>query len=197
MYLLSQEPLTNYGGQIDAKTLAAKRGALDLLITVGLLPASRIRSQLVRSFDQAAFHLSLTVDGTETTLEAKDVLLIPVTERLAFLKGVARVLTAFSGERPAASSAQAIRRVPLAALATLVTSSRRERQRAFIVLDRSVGPGFESFALGRGLAYEDWIKVLAKERLAGASAEGLDFAELERLAGARILEAIGETGQAF
>ncbi len=197
MYLLNEEPVAYYGGRPDPKTLAAKRGALDLLVTVGLLPASRIRSQLVRSFDQAAFQLSLTVDGTETALEAKDILLIPVTERLAFLKGVARVLAAAPGEPLATYATHAIRRVPLAALATLVTSARRERQRAFIVLDRAMGPGFETFALGRGLAYEDWIKVLATERLAGASAEGLDFAELERLAGARILEAIGKTGQAF
>jgi len=197
MYLLSQEPIANFGGQIDAKTLAAKRGALDLLVTVGLLPASRIRSQLVRSFDRDAFLRSLTVDGAETVLEAKDILLIPVTERLAFLKGVARVLTAFPGEPPAIQPTQAIRRVPLAALATLVVSERRERQRAFVLLDKSVGAGFEPFALGRGLSYEAWIKVLAAERLAGASAEGLDFAELERLAGARILEFIGETGQAF
>ena len=197
MYLLSQEPIANFGGQIDAKTLAAKRGALDLLVTVGLLPASRIRSQLVRSFDRDAFLRSLTVDGAETVLEAKDILLIPVTERLAFLKGVARVLTAFPGEPPAMQPTQAIRRVPLAALATLVVSERRERQRAFVLLDKSVGAGFEPFALGRGLSYEAWIKVLAAERLAGASAEGLDFAELERLAGARILEFIGETGQAF
>lgn len=197
MYLLSQEPIASFGGQIDAKTLAAKRGALDLLVTVGLLPASRIRSQLVRSFDRDAFLRSLTVDGAETVLEAKDILLIPVTERLAFLKGVARVLAAFSGEPPMVEAASAIRRAPLAALATLVASARRERRRAFTVLDKSVGGGFEPFALGRGLTYEAWIKVLAAERLAGSSAEGLDFAELERLAGARILEFIGETGQAF
>jgi hypothetical protein len=40
MYLLNEEPIANFGGQIDAKTLAVKRGALDLLITVGLLPAA-------------------------------------------------------------------------------------------------------------------------------------------------------------
>jgi hypothetical protein len=197
MYLLNEEPIANFGGQIDTKTLAVKRGALDLLITVGLLPASRIRSQLVRSFDQTAFLRSLTVDGAATVLEAKDILLIPVTERLAFLKGVARVLAAFSGEPPMVQATHAIRRAPLAALATLVASARRERRRAFTVLDKSVGAGFEPFALGRGLTYEAWVKRLATERLAGASAEGLDFTELERLAGARLLEAIGETGQAF
>lgn len=197
MYLLNEEPIAFYGSQTDAKTLAAKRGALDLLITVGLLPASRVRSQLVRSFDQTAFLRSLTVDGTETVLEAKDILLIPVAERLAFLKGVARVLAAVAGEPPTIYATHAIRRVPLAALATLVASARRDRQRAFAVLDKSVGAGFESFALGRGLAYEEWVKTLATERLGGATTEGVDFAELERLAGARLLEAIGETGQAF
>lgn len=196
MYLLNEEPVAYYG-QADAKTLDAKRGALDLLVTIGLLPVSRIRSQLVRSFDQAAFHRSLTVDGTATSLEAKDILLIPVAERLAFLKGVARVLTGAPGEPPAAYATCAIRRVPLAALATLVASGRCDRQRAFIVLDRSMGAGFESFALGQGLGYEDWIKVLAQQRLGNTESETGDFAELERLAGARILEFIGETGAAL
>jgi hypothetical protein len=33
-----------YGGKDDGATLAAKRGALDLLVTIGLLPAGRIRT---------------------------------------------------------------------------------------------------------------------------------------------------------
>ncbi len=56
---------------------------------------------------------------------------------------------------------------------------------------------FKELFLGQGLAYEDWIKVLAQQRLGNAEPATADCAELERLAGARILEFLGETGRLF
>ena len=82
-------------------------------------------------------------------------------------------------------------------LATLVVSGKAGRKLAFKAVNRVEWFCFRDLALGQGLAYEDWIRLLAEQRLGSAEPASNDFAELERLAGARILEVIGETGRAF
>ena len=81
--------------------------------------------------------------------------------------------------------------------ATLVVSGKAGRKQAFKAVNRVEWFCFKELFLGQGLAYEDWIRLLAEQRLGDTEPDSADFAELERLAGARILEFIGETGQAF
>ena len=198
MYLLTEEPIAFYGSQTDAQTLAAKQGALDLLVTIGQLPAGRIRDQLVGAFGFDFFD-HLTVGDVAVSLEAKDILLLSLTERLAFLKGVSRVLRRLirDGRTPCWCHRPSTLKLSLAALATLVVSGKAGRKLAFKAVNRVEWFCFRDLALGQGHAYEDWIRLLAEQRLGDAEPDSADFAELERLAGARILEFIGETGRAF
>ena len=198
MYLLTEEPIAFYGSQTDAQTLAAKQGALDLLVTIGQLPAGRIRDQLVAAFGFDFFD-HLTVGDATVTLEAKDILLLSLPERLAFLKGVSRVLRKLirAGRTPCWCHRPSTLKLSLAALATLVVSGKAGRKLAFKAVNRVEWFCFRDLALGQGLAYEDWIRLLAEQRLVDTEPDSADFAELERLAGARILEFIGETGRAF
>ena len=167
-------------------------------MTIGQLPAGRIRDQLVGAFGFDFFD-HLTVGDTAVSLEAKDILLLSLPERLAFLKGVSRVLRQLirAGRTPCWCHRPSTLKLSLAALATLVVSGKAGRKLAFKAVNRVEWFCFRDLALGQGLAYEDWIKVLAQQRLGNAEPATADCAELERLAGARLLEAIGETGQAF
>ena len=187
-----------YGGKDDGATLAAKRGALDLLVTIGLLPAGRIRTQLIEGFG-VSFYNRLTIDELNVDLETKDILLLSLPERVAFLKGVSRVLRKLivAEGAPCWCHQPITQRLSLAALATLIVSGKAGRKVAFRAVNRVEWFCYEGLPLGRGLAYEDWIRLLAEQRLGSAEPASNDFAELERLAGARILEVIGETGQAF
>jgi len=198
MYLLTEEPIAFYGSQTDAKALAAKQGAFDLLVTIGQLPAGRIRDQLVGAFGFDFFD-HLTVGDATVTLEAKDILLLSLPERLAFLKGVSRVLRRLirDGRTPCWCHRPSTLKLSLAALATLVVSGKAGRKLAFKAVNRVEWFCFRDLALGQALAYEDWIRLLAEQRLGDTEPDSADFAELERLAGARILEFIGETGRAF
>jgi hypothetical protein len=186
------------GGKDDARTLAAKLGALDLLVTIGLLPAGRIRTQLIESFG-FSFYNRLTIDELDVDLETKDILLLSLPERVAFLKGVSRVLRKLIVTRgaPCWCHQPITQRLSLAALATLIVSGKAGRKVAFKAVNRVEWFCYEGLPLGRGLAYEDWIRLLAEQRLGDREPASNDFAELERVAGARILEVIGETGQAF
>ena len=196
MYLLSDD-LADHAG--DARALAAKQGALDLLVTIGLLPAGRIRDQLVAAYGFDFYdRLTPTADAA-VDFATKDILLLSLTERLAFLKGVSRVLRQLirDGRTPCWCHRPATLKLSLAALATLVVSGKAGRKQAFKAVNRVEWFCFKELFLGQGLAYEDWIKVLAQQRLGNAEPATADCAELERLAGARILEFLGETGRLF
>jgi hypothetical protein len=184
------------GGKDEARTLAAKRGALDLLVTIGLLPAGRIRTQLIEGFG-SSFYNRLTIDELNVDLETKDILLLSLPERVAFLKGVSRVLRKLivAEGAPCWCHQPITQRLSLAALATLIVSGKAGRKVAFRAVNRVEWFCYEGLPLGRGLAYEDWIRLLAEQRLGDTEPASNDFAELERLAGARILEVIGETGR--
>lgn len=198
MFLLSDDLFADHQAGDHAQALAAKQGALDLLVAIGQLPAGRIRDQQVGAFDFGFFD-HLTVGDAAVTLEAKDILLLSLPERLAFLKGVSRVLRQLirAGRTPCWCHQPITQRLSLAALATLIVSGKAGRKVAFRAVNRVEWFCYEGLPLGRGLAYEDWIRLLAEQRLGSAEPASNDFAELERLAGARILEFIGETGQAF
>jgi len=193
----SESP-ASYGGNDDVRVLAAKRAALDLLVTIGLLPAGRIRSQLIEGFG-FDFYNRLTMEERDVALETKDILLLSMSERVAFLKGVSLVLRHLIAHvgGPCWCHKPITLRLALAALATLVVSGQAGRKVAFKAVNRVEWFCFRELSLGEGLVYEDWIKVLALQRLGNSEPDTVDFAELERLAGARLLEAIGETGQAF
>ena len=130
---------------------------------------------------------------------SKDILLLSLTERVAFLKGVSRVLRRLirDGRTPCWCHWPVTLKLSLAALATLVVSGKAGRKQAFKAVNRVEWFCFKDLFLGQGLAYEDWVKLLAQQRLGAVESDAGDFAELERLAGARILEFIGETGRAF
>ena len=198
MFLLSDDLFADHQAGDQAQAVAAKQGALDLLVTIGQLPAGRIRDQLVAAFGFDFFD-HLTVGDATVTLEAKDILLLSLPERLAFLKGVSRVLRRLirDGRTPCWCHRPSTLKLSLAALATLVVSGKAGRKLAFKAVNRVEWFCFRDLALGQGHAYEEWIRLLAEQRLGDAEPDSADFAELERLAGARILEFIGETGQAF
>ena len=196
MYLLSDD-LADHAG--DTQALAAKQGALDLLVTIGLLPAGRIRDQLVAAYGFDFYdRLTPTADAA-VDFATKDILLLSLTERLAFLKGVSRVLRQLirDGRTPCWCHQPATLKLTLTALATLVASGKAKRKQAFKAVNQVDWLCFKELFLGQGLGYEDWIKVLAQQHLGNTEPDTGDFAELEHLAGARILEFIGETGQAF
>jgi len=198
MYLLTDD-LADHQGETQAQALAAKQGALDLLVTIGLLPAGRIRDQLVAAYGFGFYNQPTAADVTSVEFAAKDILLLSASERVSFVKGVARVLRhlAATGYAPCWCHQPATLKLTLAALATLVASGKAKRKHAFKAVNQIDWLCFKELFLGQGLAYEDWIKVLAQQRLGNTEPGTSDFAELERLAGARLLEAIGETGQAF
>jgi hypothetical protein len=198
MFLLSDD-LADHAGDTQAQALAAKQGALDLLVTIGLLPAGRIREQLVAAYGFDFYdRLTPTEDATPDFV-SKDILLLSLTERVAFLKGVSRVLRRLirDGRTPCWCHWPVTLKLSLAALATLVVSGKAGRKQAFKAVNRVEWFCFKDLFLGQGLAYEDWVKLLAQQRLGAVESDAGDFAELERLAGARILEFIGETGRAF
>jgi len=198
MFLLSDD-LADHAGDTQAQALAAKQGALDLLVTIGLLPAGRIREQLVAAYGFDFYdRLTPTEDATPDFV-SKDILLLSLTERVAFLKGVSRVLRRLirDGRTPCWCHWPVTLKLSLAALATLVVSGKAGRKQAFKAVNRVEWFCFKDLFLGQGLAYEDWVKLLAQQRLGAVESDTGDFAELERLAGARILEFIGETGRAF
>jgi len=198
MYLLTDD-LADHAGDTQAQALAAKQGALDLLATIGFLPAGRIRDQRVAAYGFGFYNQPTTADVASVEFAAKDILLLSASERVSFVKGVARVLRhlAATGYAPCWCHQPATLKLTLAALATLVASSKAKRKHAFKAVNQIDWLCFKELFLGQGLAYEDWIKVLAQQRLGNTEPGTSDFAELERLAGARLLEAIGETGQAF
>jgi hypothetical protein len=198
MFLLSDD-LADHAGDTQAQALAAKQGALDLLVTIGLLPAGRIREQLVAAYGFDFYdRLTPTEDATPDFV-SKDILLLSLTERVAFLKGVSRVLRRLirDGRTPCWCHRPVTLKLSLAALATLVVSGKAGRKQAFKAVNRVEWFCFKDLFRGQGLAYEDWVKLLAQQRLGAVESDAGDFAELERLAGARILEFIGETGRAF
>jgi hypothetical protein len=198
MFLLSDD-LADHAGDTQAQALAAKQGALDLLVTIGLLPAGRIREQLVAAYGFDFYdRLTPTEDATPDFV-SKDILLLSLTERVAFLKGVSRVLRRLirDGRTPCWCHWPVTLKLSLAALATLVVSGKAGRKQAFKAVNRVEWFCFKDLFLGQGLAYEDWVKLLAQQRLGAVESDAGDFAELERLAGARILEFLGETGRAF
>jgi hypothetical protein len=198
MFLLSDD-LADHQGGAQAQALAAKQGALDLLVTIGLLPAGRIREQLVAAYGFDFYdRLTPTEDATPDFV-SKDILLLSLTERVAFLKGVSRVLRRLirDGRTPCWCHRPVTLKLSLAALATLVASGKAKRKQAFKAVNQVDWLCFKELFLGQGLGYEDWIKVLAQQHLGNTEPDTGDFAELEHLAGARILEFIGETGQAF
>jgi len=196
MYLLSDD-LADHA--VDTQALAAKQGALDLLVTIGLLPAGRIRDQLVAAYGFDFYDRPTAAGVASVEFAAKDILLLSASERVSLVKGVGRVLRhlAAAGYAPCWCHQPATLKLMLAALATLVASGKAKRKHAFKAVNQIDWLCFKELFLGQGLAYEDWIKVLAQQRLGNAEPDTSDFAELERLAGARLLEAIGETGQAF
>lgn len=198
MYLLSDD-LADHAGDTQAQALAAKQGALDLLVTIGLLPAGRIRDQLVAAYGFGFYNQPTAADVAPVEFAAKDILLLSATERVAFLKGVSRVLRRLirDGRTPCWCHRPVTLKLSLAALATLVVSGKAGRKLAFKAMNRVEWYCFKDLFLGQGLAYEDWVKVLAQQRLGDAEPPTGDFAELERLAGARILEFLGETGRLF
>lgn len=198
MYLLTDD-LADHAGDTQAQALAAKQGALDLLATIGFLPAGRIRDQRVAAYGFGFYNQPTTADVASVEFAAKDILLLSASERVSFVKGVARVLRhlAATGYAPCWCHQPATLKLTLAALATLVASGKAKRKHAFKAVNQIDWLCFKELFLGQGLAYEDWIKVLAQQRLGNTEPGTSDFAELERLAGARLLEAIGETGQAF
>jgi len=199
MFLLSDDLAPDHPGGAEAQALAAKQGALDLLVTIGLLPAGRIRDQLVAAYGFDFYdRLTPTADAA-LDFATKDILLLSLTERLAFLKGVAQVLRWLirEGRTPCWCHQPVTLKLSLAALATLVVSGKAGRKQAFKAMNRVEWFCFKELSLGQGLGYEDWIKVLAQQRLGNTEPESSDFAELERLAGGRILEFLGETGQLF
>ena len=198
MYLLSDDLAADHPGGTQADILATKRGALDLIVTIGLLPAGRIRNQLVGAYGFDFVNSPTTAD-VSLTLEAKDILLLTLTERVAFLKGASLILRQLlqDGRTPCWCHRPSTLKLSLAALATLVVSGKAGRWRAFQAVNRVEWFCFRDLALGQGHAYEDWIRLLAEQRLGNTEPASVDFAELERLAGARILEFIGETGRVF
>lgn len=198
MFLLSDD-LADHAGDTQAQALAAKQGALDLLATIGLLPAGRIRDQLVAAYGFDFYNQPTTADVASVEFAAKDILLLSASERVAFVKGVARVLRhlAAAGHTPCWCHQPATLKLMLAALATLVAAGKAKRKQAFKAANQVDWLCFQELFLGQGLGYEDWIKVLAQQRLGNTEPESSDFAELERLAGGRILEFLGETGQLF
>jgi hypothetical protein len=198
MFLLSDD-LADHQGGAQAQALAAKQGALDLLVTIGLLPAGRIRDQLVAAYGFDFYdRLTPTADAS-LDFATKDILLLSVTERVAFLKGVSRVLRQLirDGRTPCWCQRPVTLKLSLAALATLVVSGKSGRKLAFKAMNRLEWFCCNELFLGEGLAYEDWVKVLAQQRSRSGEPDTGDFAELERLAGARILEFLGETGRLF
>jgi hypothetical protein len=198
MFLLSDD-LADHQGGAQAQALAAKQGALDLLVTIGLLPAGRIRDQLVAAYGFDFYDRLTPSEDAAPDFVSKDILLLSLTERVAFLKGVSRVMRQLirDGQAPGWGDRPVTLKLALAALATLVVSGKAGRKQAFKAVNRVEWFRFKDLFLGQGLAYEDWIKVLAQQRLGAAENDAADFPELERLAGARILEFLGETGRLF
>lgn len=201
MYLSSTES-SDSSAELTAaqvQALATKQRALDLLANIGLLPAGRIRDQRVAAYGFDFYNQPTAGDVARVEFAAKDILLLSASERFAFVKGVARVLRhlAAAGHAPCWCHKPATLTLTLAALATLVASGKAKRKQAFKAVNQVDWLCFRDLFLGQGLGYEDWIKVLAQQRLGNTESETGDFAELERLAGARILEFIGETGAAL
>ncbi len=195
MCLLSDDIADHAGGD-QAQALAAKQGALDLLATIGFLPAGRIRDQRVAAYDFDFYNQPTAAGAASVQFAAKDIFLLSASERVAFVKGVARVLRhlAAAGHAACWCHQPATLKLTLTALATLVASGKAKRKQAFKAVNQVDWLCFKELFLGQGLAYEDWVKVLAQQRLGNTEPDTGDFAELERLAGARILEFLGETG---
>ncbi len=195
MCLLSDDIADN-AGDTQAQALAAKQGALDLLATIGLLPAGRIRDQRVAAYDFDFYNQPTAAGAASVQFAAKDIFLLSASERVAFVKGVARVLRhlAAAGHAACWCHQPATLKLTLTALATLVASGKAKRKQAFKAVNQVDWLCFKELFLGQGLGYEDWIKVLAQQRLGNTEPDTGDFAELERLARARILEFLGETG---
>lgn len=195
MHLLSDD-LADNAGDTQAQALAAKQGALDLLATIGLLPAGRIRDQRVAAYDFDFYNQPTAAGAASVQFAAKDIFLLSASERVAFVKGVARVLRhlAAAGHAACWCHQPATLKLTLTALATLVASGKAKRKQAFKAVNQVDWLCFKDLFLGQGLGYEDWIKVLAQQRLGNTEPDTGDFAELERLARARILEFLGETG---
>ena len=195
MCLLSDDIADN-AGDTQAQALAAKQGALDLLATIGLLPAGRIRDQRVAAYDFDFYNQPTAAGAASVQFAAKDIFLLSASERVAFVKGVARVLRhlAAAGHAACWCHQPATLKLTLTALATLVASGKAKRKQAFKAVNQVDWLCFKELFLGQGLGYEDWIKVLAQQRLGNTEPDTGDFAELERLARARIFEFLGETG---
>jgi len=198
MFLLSDD-LADHAGDTQAQALAAKQDALDLLVAIGHLPAGRICDKWVAAYGFGFYNQPTAADVASVEFAAKDILLLSASERVAFVKGVARVLRhlAAAGHAACWCHQPATLKLTLTALATLVASGKAKCKQAFKAVNQVDWLCFKELFLGQGLGYEDWIKVLAQQRLGNTEPDAGDFAELEHLAGARILEFIGETGRAF
>jgi hypothetical protein len=199
MFLLSDDLFADHQAGDQAQALAAKQDALDLLVAIGHLPAGRICDKWVAAYGFGFYNQPTAADVASVEFAAKDILLLSASERVAFVKGVARVLRhlAAAGHAACWCHQPATLKLTLTALATLVASGKAKRKQAFKAVNQVDWLCFKELFLGQGLGYEDWIKVLAQQHLGNTEPDTGDFAELERLAGARILEFIGETGQAF
>jgi len=196
MYLLSDD-LADHAGDTQAQALAAKQDALDLLVAIGHLPAGRICDKWVAAYGFGFYNQPTAADVASVEFAAKDILLLSASERVAFVKGVARVLRhlAAAGYASCWCHQPATLKLTLAALATLIASGKAKQ--AFKAVNQVDWLCFKDLFLGQGLGYEDWIKVLAQQRLGNTEPDTGDFAELERLAHVRILEFIGEPGAAL
>ncbi len=168
------------------------RASLDVFCMIGVLPARRVRQQLMDSFDAQSFlrlkQLQCDPASPCPNFKPEDVALLTLEERADFIEGVIMLHRSL---KPAVGQLldwpPAIQ-LPLVALASLLAKNHSSCAENFRLIQSTEWVQIKALKLSAGLGYEEWLRSLAKE--AGHDGRAVR-SELERQAAPQLCLIVG------